>query len=256
MLGRLRRACDPHTVRKEDAVQEDLKAKPRKRLSDKRPPSLTEQVYDLLRADILTCALEPGQELNEADLADRFGMSKTPVREALANLRQEGLVRTFPRRGYQVTPITFNDMNELFDIRTILEAGAAEIACRRLTPEAIAGLKSLADVIYSHSEQPSLRPFIDANRNFHLAIAQATGNTRLTDILARQIDALERFFYLGARLRDVSGETTSSHHRIVEVLATGDPVQARAIVIEHNEQTRQGLFSALAAGYGLGSVAL
>lgn len=210
--------------------------------------SLTEKVYDMLRSDILTCALEPGLEFNEAELAERFKISKSPVREALSNLRQEGLVRIFPRRGYQVTPITFGDMNELFDLRTILEVGAAEMACTRLTDTDIEQLSRLAEVVYDRGEQPSMGPFVSANREFHLAIARVSGNGRLEEMLARQIDALERFFYLGARLRDVSTETAESHQEIVEVLAKRDPAQARAIMIRHNDQTRQGLMQALASG--------
>lgn len=212
--------------------------------------SLTEQVYEALRADIIACRLRPGQELNEAELAERFGISKTPAREALATLRQEGFVRAFPRRGYQVTPITFADMDELFDVRTILEAGVAELACTRLTAEQIADLRSLADVAYDHAEQQSVTAFVRSNREFHMAIARAAGNGRLAELLERQIHALERFFYLGAQLRDVNSETTISHREILDTLERRDPEAARRIMIRHNEQTRQGLFQALTTGRG------
>lgn len=221
-----------------------------------KPPSLTEKVYEMLRSEILTCALQPGQEFNEAELAERFRISKSPVREALSILRQEGLVRTFPRRGYQITPITFGDMNELFDVRTILEAGAAEMACMRVTESDIERLTHLADVVYDRGEQPSLGPFVRANREFHLAIARASGNGRLEDLLSRQIDALERFFYLGAQLRDVSRETAISHHEIVEVLARRDPAAARQVMISHNHQTRAGLMHSLTSSHRLGSISI
>jgi DNA-binding GntR family transcriptional regulator len=222
----------------------------------KKSASLTERVYGMLRTEILTCVLEPGKEISEAELAERFDVSKTPVREALATLRTEGLVRTFPRRGYQVVPVTFGDMNELFDLRTILEAGAAELACQRITDQEIDNLHRLADVVYDRAEQPSLKRFVQANRDFHAAIAKASGSDRLYQLLVRQIDELERFFYLGARLRDVSSETQSDHHAIVEVLRKRDPVPARAIIIRHNEITRQGLFQALASSRSLTSVNL
>lgn len=221
-----------------------------------KPVSLTEKVYEMLRNDILTCVLQPGQDLNEAELAERFSISKTPVREALSNLRQEGLVRTFPRRGYQITPITIGDMNELFDVRTILEAGAAEMACTRLTPADIDQLNRLADVVYDRGEKPSLGPFIRANRDFHLAIARASGNHRLEDLLSRQIDAMERFFYLGAQLRDVSRETEISHHEIVETLAKADPALARITMIRHNDQTREGLMHSLTTSRSFASIGL
>lgn len=222
----------------------------------KKATSLTESVYAMLRKEILTCALAPGTEISEAELADRFKMSKTPVREALANLRAEGLVRSFPRRGYQIVPVTFGDMNELFDLRTILEAGAAELACKRITEPEIENLRKLADIAYDQSEPPSLENFIKANRDFHFAIARASGNERLFQLLAKQIDELERFFYLGARLRDVSTETQADHRQIVEVLSKRDPEAARDIMIRHNDITRQGLFEALTRSQGLSAFAL
>ncbi len=206
---------------------------------------LTQRVYDRLKAEILTCELTPGLEVSEAELALRFKTSKTPVREALAMLRAEGFVNTFPRRGYQIVPITFDDMQDLFDIRIIIEAGAAELACQRISDAEIKDLYKLADVIYEQTEKVSLKSFIRANRDFHGAIAKATGSQRLYDLVTRQIDALERFFYLGATLRDVSKETQNDHFNIVRILEKRDPKAARQALIEHNEQTRKGLFEVL-----------
>jgi DNA-binding GntR family transcriptional regulator len=155
-----------------------------------------------------------------------------------------------------VVPITFGDMNELFDVRTILEAGAAELACSRITDVQLEQLDKLADVAYDRAEQPSLKRFVQANRDFHLAIARASGNERLYQMLARQISELERFFYLGARLRDVSSETKSDHHEIVRILRTRDPVEARNVMIRHNDITRRGLFQSLAASSGSGLISI
>jgi DNA-binding GntR family transcriptional regulator len=221
-----------------------------------KPPSLTQEVYQRLRAEILSCDLEPGRELSEAELAERFGVSKTPVREALATLRSEGYVRTFPRRGYQVVPITFGDMNELFELRIILEAGAAELACERITGGELDGLKALADVVYDRAEQPSLKRFIRANRDFHTAIAKASRNERLFQQLERTIDKLERFFYLGARLRDVSSETRSDHHEIVEILRSRNRAAAREIMARHNEVTRLNLVRQIASSKNIGRITL
>ncbi len=207
--------------------------------------SLTQKVYERIRNDIFTCVLEPGSEFSEAELATRFKMSKTPVREALTALRSEGYVRTFPRRGYQIVPVTFADVQELFDVRTIVEAGAAEIACRRITESELTHLRALADVIYDVSVQPTVKRFIKANRDFHAAIAKATQNERLHDLVLKQIDALERFFYLGATLRDVNTETKSDHHHIIAALETRDPQKAREVMIQHNDVTRRGLLESL-----------
>ena len=209
-----------------------------------------------LRREILSCTLKPGADLSEAELAARFDVSKTPVREALAALRLDGLIRTFPRRGYQVAPITFGDMNELFDVRTILEAGAAEMATTRITDEELAALGELAASNYDVTAQTTLADFIANNRRFHLAIARASRNERLYQMLERQIDELERFFYLGATLRDVNTETNEEHKEIVDVLASRDPEAARQIMIRHNDVTRKGLITTLASSPSFGTVSL
>ncbi len=207
--------------------------------------SLADQVYARLRTEILHCQLPPGTELSEAELAARFAVSKTPVREALVTLRQEGLVLTFPRRGYQVAPITFGDMNELFDLRIMLEAGAVELACQRISDEQVAHLGALAQATYDREQEPTIDRFIAANREFHLAIAKTAENGRLHALLERQILELERFFYIGAHMRDVNTQTATEHGEIVAALAARDVARSRDLMISHNDATRQGLMQVL-----------
>lgn len=238
------------------ARRADPGSKHKRRTSGGRNPprsSLTQRIYEQLRTDILTGALEPGLDLSEAMLAARFAVSKTPVREALATLRSEGFVRTFPRRGYQIAPITFRDLNELFDVRTILEAGAAELACERISDVELARLEHLAETTYDPREQPTLRRFVQANREFHTAIASACGNSRLTQMVVRQLEELERFLFLGARLRDLNLDVKSDHHQIVKVLRGRSPDAARQVMIEHNAETRRALVEALLNTQGIGS---
>ena len=221
-----------------------------------RRVSLTDQAYHLLRREIITCGLAPGSDVSEAELAERFEMSKTPVREALARLRTEGFVETFPRRGYRIVPMTLADMNELFDVRIILEGGTAALAAERITAAELEELDHLADASYDVEEKLSLDQFVGANRQFHSAIARAAGRERLTVLVTRNLDELERFFYLGARARDVNPETRSDHHRIVDVLRTRDAAAARQILIDHNEATRAGLLAAISSGRRLDMIRL
>lgn len=225
--------------RKEEHVDQVAQAKPQ---------SLTEQAYELLRREIITCALPPGADVSEAELAERLQMSKTPVRDALARLRTDGFVETFPRRGYRIVPMTLADMNELIDVRIILEGGTAAFAAERITGEELDELDRLADITYHLDQSSSLDQFITANRQFHSAIARAAGRDRLFNLVSRNLDELERFFYLGARIRDVNPETQSDHHRIVSVLRRHDPEAARQILIAHNEATRVGLLAGIASG--------
>lgn len=225
-------------------------------LSPMRRLSLTERAYETLRKEIITCELAPGADVSEAELADRMEMSKTPVREALARLRNEGFVETFPRRGYRIVPMTLADMNELFDVRIIIEGGTAALAAERITDPELDQLEKLADASYDMSEDFSLERFVDSNRQFHSAIARASGRERLYAYVSRNLDELERFFYLGARARDINPETRSDHHRIVDVLRTRNAAAARQILVDHNEATRRGLLTAVASSRRLDSLRL
>lgn len=208
--------------------------------------SLTERTYQILRREILSCVMEPGSEVSEADIAERLSVSKTPVREALGRLRADGFVVTFPRRGYQIVPLTIADMNELFDMRRIVEGGCGELAAERITDEELDALEKLADAGLRRDANAGLDDFIAANREFHLAIGRATGSKRLYEQIFKQLDELERFFYIGARYRDISSEVHADHHRIVEALRTRDALASRKVMIEHNEATRRGLFDVIA----------
>jgi DNA-binding GntR family transcriptional regulator len=203
--------------------------------------SLAESVYAQIRNEIITCAFPPGARLSEAELAARFRVSKTPVREALGELRSQGFVRTFPRSGYQVAPVTMADVENLLDLRAIIEGGAAEVAAERITDAELKRLERLADIAYDRSEQPSLLRFVRANREFHAAIAAAAKNRRLLDLVVGLLDELERLFYLGARNRDINAEVRGEHRRIVNVLRRRDGTAARKLMIEHNRMTLDGL---------------
>jgi DNA-binding GntR family transcriptional regulator len=206
-----------------------------------------EQAYEKIRRQILSCRLEPGSEISEIDIAERLSISKTPVREALGRLRLEGFVRGIPRRGYQITPLTISDMNELFDTRAVVEGGTIALATSRISDAELNELQRLADVSYDKETASTLDRFISANRDFHIAIAKASNNRRLIETTVRQLDELERYFYVGARLRDVNSEVHADHYRIVKVLRRRDAALATQIIVEHNEATRSGLIRVIAS---------
>ncbi|SFV27184.1 DNA-binding transcriptional regulator, GntR family [Devosia crocina] len=214
-------------------------------LSTKTKISLTDRAYQQLRQRIITGQLPPGSEMSELELADDLAMSKTPVREALGRLGVEGLVEAFPRRGYRVTSVTVKDMNDLFAVRAMLEGTAGALAAVNLTESELAQLDALADASYVRGENVSTQSFVRANEDFHTAIARASRNPRLLSLVVSHLEECGRFFYMGAQVRDVNPETSNDHHKIVAVLRQRDPEAARAAMVEHNENTRQGLIHAL-----------
>lgn len=208
--------------------------------------SLADHAYELLRREIITCALAPGTEISEQDLAQRLSMSKTPVREALSRLIQDGLAEIFPRRGYRVTPVTVKDVNDLFVIRSNLEGLAAELAVKRASDDDIERIAKLAaGVPYSRDQHVTVAAFIEANDRFHIALAEASGVPRLAAHITSYLEESARIFYMGAVARDIAPETQGDHQHIVEALRLRDADKARAGVMQHCENTRRGLLTAL-----------
>ncbi|WP_455926221.1 GntR family transcriptional regulator [Pseudomonas putida] len=209
--------------------------------------SLTEQAYAALRNQIITCQMPPGLEVSELELSERLEMSKTPVREALMRLCLEGLVESYPRRGYRIAPVTIKAINDLFHIRAVLEGDAAALAALNLKPGDFAALDTLADASYRLEENKSREDFVNANREFHLAISRASGNPRLHALVVSHLEESERFFHLGAQARDINSETNREHNDLLDVLRKGDPDQAREVMSQHIESTRKGLLHSLMA---------
>jgi len=212
--------------------------------------SLMEQAYGRLRSEILSCRLPPGAEISETDIAERLLMSKSPVREALGRLRSEGFVKAYPRRGYQVVPLTISDLNELLDLRNILESGAVSLAATRITEPELEALDQMAAAGYDKEVLSSLDQFVGANRSFHSAICRASGNRRLYDQLLNVLDGLERFFYIGARSQDISPQVNDDHVNLVNALRAHDGIRAARLILEHNDSTREGLVKVISQGWG------
>jgi DNA-binding GntR family transcriptional regulator len=176
--------------------------------------SLAERAYVRLRQEILTCDLAPGQMVSERELARRYDMSKTPIREALSQVCHDGLMHRLPGRGYMVAPITVKDIQDIFDLRLILELAAAKRAAENPSPKQIAALKELAGVRYSLDDRESHIAFLRTNRSFHLTLAEAAGNQRLVDRLEELLIEMDRIFHLGLRLRDSSEEMVREHRKL------------------------------------------
>jgi len=207
--------------------------------------SLTDRAYTRLREDIITCALRPGTEIGEQDLAAWLSMSKTPVREALARLTQEGMVEAFPRRGYRVTPVTVKDITDIFTVRKALETVAAELASVRMTDEELDTLEKFSEKTYGQDRTLPVVDFVAANNVFHAAIAEGARVPRLHALITGYLEECTRLFHMGASIRDVTLETQKDHQRIVAALRERDPVAARDSIAQHTDNTRRGLLTAL-----------
>jgi DNA-binding GntR family transcriptional regulator len=185
-------------------------------------------VVEVIREEILTNRFKSGSVVLERELAARFGVSKTPVREALSLLVHEGLVEVLPRKGYLVSSTTVRDAQDYFDLRIILEAAATESAAHRLTDEQLRQLETLA---VADDPREGVGRMLERNFAFHMLIATASGNDRLATLIERLLRETPRLITLGF----VPGE----HERLIGALRARDPIRARHAMEDHIRTVRE-----------------
>jgi len=207
--------------------------------------SLTAQAYEALKADIITCAFEPGQRIAQSVLAEAYGLGTTPIREALQRLAQEGLVQPVPRFGYIVSPITLADVHEMFELRGIVEAAAARIAAVRGPQEQLAQLRADANFTYVYQNRQSYIEFLEHNADFHRSIARAAGNERLLALVSRLLDDMTRVFHLGLDLQDSADEMRDEHVALAQALLEREPERAEQIAQDQIRRSEERVAAAL-----------
>jgi DNA-binding GntR family transcriptional regulator len=195
--------------------------------------SLAEQLYDSVKRDIVEHRLTPDTILTEAALAERYGVSRAPAREALKHLATVGFVRVVPRVGYIVTSVRVRDFDEIFALRLVLEPLAVELAVPQLHPEADARLEHLARrvVELGASRDAAPRLLAQVNAAFHHEIAALAGNSHLERMIGGLLDELERFMHMLA-LSDAVSTLLEEHLRLLGAIRRGDPASAGALMRE------------------------
>lgn len=170
---------------------------------------LRDVVFNTLRQGILTGVLKPGERLMEIHLADKLGVSRTPIREAIRMLENEGLVTMIPRRGAEVARISIQDMSDVLEVRRSLDSLAAELACRRITDEYKEELKAAAVAVADAITTKDAVKIADADVIFHDVILKASGNKRLIQMVNNLAERMFRY-----RLEYIKDD--NNHQRIIE----------------------------------------
>ncbi len=208
-------------------------------------PLLTERAYERLRHDIISCALPPGCEISEAQLSTQYKLGKAAVRVALTRLSHDGLVRAIPRRGYMVTAVTLKDIHDVFELRLMLEPPAARIAAGKVNTQRLREY----DEIYKEGYQPrdarTTARFLEANKAFHVTIAEASNNSRLAAAIEQLLDEMTRLLHLGLGKRSGPSELAHDHKSLLKALARGDGETAERICREEIEASRNMVVSAI-----------
>jgi DNA-binding GntR family transcriptional regulator len=204
------------------------------------------EVYTEVKRRILDLRMPPGSPFTEGELVADLKVSKTPIREALARLRQEGLVDAMARSGYVVTPVTVKDARDLMGLRTLLEGEAASLAAARGTDLArLRDLEALCRASYNPKDRNSVVKFLAANFNFHMAIGTLSGNARLIDALRQVLEQLERVMHLGLTSTSRADEIVHEHTELVAAILSGDPDKAREVAVSQGHTSQRMVLEAL-----------
>jgi DNA-binding GntR family transcriptional regulator len=189
----------------------------------------------------LHARLQPGQTILEPDLAARFGVSKTPVREALRLLVQDGWVMVLPRKGYLIRPLGLDDLREVFHLREMLEPGFASEAAWRSGGHGGEGIREALETQRSASDDVDLA--LASAAAFHIRIAELAGNARGAKIVANLVDEVTRLHYLMPSLEAhiKSREELQAHEEIAVAIESGKQRDAARAMRDHLRATDRAL---------------
>ena len=201
--------------------------------------TLSEKVYRAFRRDIIHGVFQPGESLNEKDLANRYKASRTPVREAALRLQNERLLRIVANRGYFVSQITLQVLNDIYEFRCAVECEAAELAAfKGGSPEVLRKLADLSAVTCSSDDRQSCVRFIEADTDFHTTIARLSRNQMLVQAVSESRCQMERIMFAAIDI-DYFGEAPAREHReILKTIHDRDPKGARQRMYEHIVQSK------------------
>lgn len=196
-------------------------------------PALYEQVAERLRVRIYAHELAPGAWVDEQALADEFGISRTPMREALKVLAAEGLVTLKPRRGCYVTEMSERDLDEIFPVLALLEGRVAEEATRRLASADFLRLEKIHADLERHAAANDADKFFEANQAFHGALQELAGNRWLSQL----IDDTRKFLKLtrrdSLRLEGRLKQSLEEHRQIMAAMKVRDAAAAALAMHNH-----------------------
>jgi DNA-binding GntR family transcriptional regulator len=195
------------------------------------------RVYAEMKEDVVMCVLAPGSSVSEAELCKRYQSSRTPVREACRRLCNEGLVQIVPFRGYTITPLTIEEYRNLYEVQSILDPMIAGLAAERANPDQIKEMEYWASYEYHAGQKNSYYTFLEWNKHFHIAIAEATGNSALVEMVSNMQARLVRYFYLVIIMDSYGQQLVTEHHEIVRAIRSGNAQAARERAAEHVTKT-------------------
>lgn len=183
---------------------------------------LRDVVFNTLRKAILTGQLKPGERLMEVHLANRLGVSRTPIREAIRKLELEGLVVMIPRRGAEVAKITEKSLQDVLEVRRALDVLSVELACERITPEDLERLRVACDKFEKATHTKDTTLIAKADVCYHDIIVEATGNQRLIQLVNNLAEQMYRYRFVYLKDQSQHENLVVEHREILRCIENRD----------------------------------
>lgn len=204
--------------------------------------SRAEEAYGVLKQRILDNHYPPNHQMLEQQIALDLNVSRTPMREALIRLSQEGLIEVIPRHGFRVVPIAISDVIEIYDVLTALEPMAAELlAKRKLSHEELLPMAQATQDMKSALARDNLSLWATADEQFHELLMSLCGNKRLASMLRAVRDQSQRVRMITLNLREKPLKSSQEHRAVFDAISAGDSDAAHALHQQHRERVAEEL---------------
>ena len=187
---------------------------------------LRDVVFNTLRKAILRGELKPGERLMEIQLANKLGVSRTPIREAIRKLELEGLVMMIPRKGAEVAQITEKNMQDVLEVRKALEELSVQLACERITAEQVEEMKMAAEDFRKVLKSGDVTKIAEADVKFHDIIFAATNNQRLITLLNNLREQMYRFRVEYLKQKECYPQLLEEHDKLIALISGGEVEEA------------------------------
>lgn len=199
--------------------------------------SLSGQVFHQIREGILSGKYAANEELKEKTIGEEFGVSRTPVREALRQLELEGLVSIIPNKGAYVIGVSLQDIKDIYEMRCLLEGLCASWAAEKITPEQLAELDENIFLAEFHAAKENWNQMVELDNRFHELLYQASGSRELSHVLRDYHQYVQRVRKVSLGYPKRVQESTEEHKAIVEALRSKDPKLAQEHAVKHIRNT-------------------
>ena len=214
-------------------------------INDEEYLPLRDVVFNTLRQEILTGKLKPGERLMEIHLANKLGVSRTPIREAIRKLELEGLVIMIPRRGAEVAQITWKNLKDVLEVRRALDVLAIELACERMTAEELEALHEACENFRGATKTLDTRKIAEADVALHDIIVASTQNTRLIQLVNNLSEQMYRYRF--EYLKDASQHDmlVQEHKEMYNSILNKDRTAAAAVGCKHIDNQEKAIIQQL-----------